>query len=128
MSAQRGFLLAGPALYIAGGAAGALILGLGFALWLNGLELNSCHKSLAAAEQQLVTLEDKLDEQNKAVENLEKESQARQKAAVAALERARRDSKALDVSRGQLKAAMGKKPVSDCPARDGVKEIRRSLG
>ena len=101
---------------------------LGTALAFTWNRLNACHEVRAALQQQVVSLEGKLEEQNARIGEWEKEAKARQEASRKAVEGARRRSEGIDKELARLKALQGKVPVSPCPAGDAVKDLRRGLG
>ena len=101
---------------------------LGTALAFTWNRLNACHEARAALQQQVADLEGKLEEQNRAVEDLAKRSHMALEASRKALEAARGRGQALAKEAERIRGAMARKPVSDCQAGEAVKEIRRGLG
>ena len=87
---ERGFLLAGPALYAAIGA-GVLIVGLSVALKLQTMRLQSCEEKFSVFRLETKLLAEAQDEKNRAREvsdlKLKEKTDADHKAAVARLNR-----------------------------------------
>ena len=122
---DRGFLLAGPALYAAIGA-GVIIVGLSVAVKIQSARLGAAQEELAACRASNAVLNDQINRQNEAVKALETEGQERQKRAQGALEAARKGQAKAQGEIARLKAA---KPTvkGDCHAGQAVQRVREGL-
>lgn len=129
MNNQRGFLQLSMMAWGAV-AAGAVILSLSGAVYVQTVRLNGCKGELTGAKAQIAVLAAQMDAQNRAVEALQADGRARSAQAAAALlaqrERSKGIQKQADSLQAALNAAKGRKP-SACPAGDAAQEVRRAL-
>lgn len=97
-------------------------------LYFTYTALFSCNTKLAAAQQQIATLEDKLDQQNAKIGEWEKSAKASQEAARKAVEASREKGKRLAGEIARLKRAAAEPRVEGpCPAGQAVTIIRQGL-
>ena len=123
---QRGFLLAGPALYAAV-AAGVVIVGLSVALKVQSARLDTAKAELALCTSQYNQALASIQRQNEAVKaQVKARTQAKAKSE-AALKAATQALKASQSERDRLKGLATKPATGPCQAGEAVQEIRKGL-
>lgn len=120
-----------PFQYLSAGLGVALAV-VGAALWLTFNRLDACHADRATEkaryESKLAEFDQKLRDQNKAIEEWQKAATTATQAGKAALEKARMEGRSLAAEHDRLKALAGKLVPSNCPAGVAVQQIRKGLG
>ncbi len=127
MASSRGFIALPLAGYVALGM-GAIILALGLALKIQSARLDAATQQVVTLKQQVAQWQAAAKTCSDATEAAEKEAKKRNKAAQDALARARTDNQASQQEVARLKALIGSKTATACPAGEAVSRIREGLG
>lgn len=123
---QKGFISLGLTGYLAIGA-GVVILALGLAVKVQSARLDAAQQKALALEQQVAQWTAAAKECSDATKKADEEAKKRARTAAIALEAARKGQASSKAEAERLRGLIGSKPATDCPARDGVAEVRKGL-
>lgn len=119
---QRGSLLIYGTL-----AAAAVILALGVAVKVQSARLDAAQQTITALEQQVSQWRNVAGECSAATKKASEEATKRTTAAQVALSKAQAGQVASKAETERLRALVGQKPVTECPAGEAAVKVREGL-